>query len=437
MEYAASRPLLTLQSSFIDWENAVILGHPTYPFHRNCVPDKALAPLPPSELHRLTNPTVAILLVPRSDICVYGEIENLLEPLLESFGTSSSAPAGHIYIPYLAEQVPAILEAFPLARVIKSVPDRSRSQSSLRTVTITDYKLDLKFSVAYRIGSQYRQFGRPSVSVGLGWAKILRKIVPENLWLFDELAGVAGDDQKMDYHSSCRLACVLRENSTARADVNDEALIVWAALMEKPYCDDRTYAEILFHLDTKGKKVEWFTSYIKCLMELVLHPLLHYGVALEAHAQNMIARFSRSTGDITGFAYRDMGGVRGHAPTLQKLGLLTESINPTCKDDMAYFLDRLHQTLIQNIGYLLYTLGLEDIDNGTDVWGIVRFVLSDTLDADNNIFGGQVYKHLTEQKMPLNCYLGRRMASSFRSRPTQGAEHLKREVPNHIAGTSA
>ncbi|KAF3928154.1 hypothetical protein AA313_de0204836 [Arthrobotrys entomopaga] len=259
LKYSASQPLLTLQSSFLDWENAVILGHPTYPFHRNCVPDKSLAPLPPSELSRLTNPTISILLIPCSDVCVYGEFENLIKPLLESFGISNSAPADHIIVPYHAEQVPAILEAFPLVRVIKSVPGRARCQSSLRTVTITNYELDLKFSVAYRIGSQYRQFGRPAVSIGLAWAKILHDIVPENLWLFEEIAGVAGDDEKMEYHSSCRLACVLRQKPTARADANDEALIVSAALMEKPCCDGRTYAEILFRLDNREQKVEWFT----------------------------------------------------------------------------------------------------------------------------------------------------------------------------------
>ncbi|KAF3913389.1 hypothetical protein ABW20_dc0107822 [Dactylellina cionopaga] len=436
IKYSATQPLLNLESSFIEWENAIILGHPTYPFHRNWVPDKALSPLPPSEIFRIIDPTISLLLVPRCDVRVYGEFESLTKPLLESFGINCPAPEDQIIVPCHAEQVPGVLEDFPRARIIKSVRGRAKCQSSIRTVTITNYKFDLKFSLGYRIGSVYRQFGGPNIPSNMNRAKLLSQILPENMWVLEDIAGVTGNVEKMDHHSACRLACVVRENLTSKADARGEALIVSAALMEKPYDDCRTYAEILFGLDTKAKKVEWFTSYIKCLLPLALHPQRYYGISLEAHAQNMVARFSRSTGEISGFAIRDMGGVRGHTSTLEKHGLLTDDLGKICIDDMDLILDKTHETLIQNnIGYLLYTLGLEESDNGSDIWEIVRSVLSETLDVENDATGSQIYKHFTKEKMPFKCYLRRRMAASFRE-TVHSAEDISRDIPNHIAERS-
>ena len=51
-------------------------------------------------------------------------------------------------------------------------------------------------------------------------------------------------------------------------------------------------------------------------MAAVVPPLLHNGVAFEAHPQNMLLRLSRSTRTPTGFIMRDLGGLRVHPATL-------------------------------------------------------------------------------------------------------------------------
>ena len=51
-------------------------------------------------------------------------------------------------------------------------------------------------------------------------------------------------------------------------------------------------------------------------MAAVIPPLLHNGVAFEAHPQNTLLRLSRSTLTPTGFVMRDLGGLRVHPATL-------------------------------------------------------------------------------------------------------------------------
>lgn len=45
-----------------------------------------------------------------------------------------------------------------------------------------------------------------------------------------------------------------------------------------------------------------------------------YGLAFEAHAQNVLIRMDRTTGKINGWATRDLGSMRIHMPTFVKSG---------------------------------------------------------------------------------------------------------------------
>lgn len=51
-----------------------------------------------------------------------------------------------------------------------------------------------------------------------------------------------------------------------------------------------------------------------------------YGVAFEAHAQNVLIRMDRSSGSIRGWASRDLGSIKIHTPTLAKSGYVLTSI---------------------------------------------------------------------------------------------------------------
>ncbi|EPS42535.1 hypothetical protein H072_3486 [Dactylellina haptotyla CBS 200.50] len=423
---SASQPLVNLQSSFLDWENAFVTGHPVNPFHRNCVPDKLLAPIGPKDLPRILNPSISIISLPRSDVSIYGEFEALIRPLLKSFGVECSTSDERIIIPYHAEQVPAILTEFPDARVIKTMAGRARAQSSTRTVSIEGYPLDLKFSLAVRIGTVFRQFGNSDALFGVRMSKWLRNIVPDNLWVFEEVASISGNEEKKGFYPARRLACVLRESLISRADERNETLILPAALIDRPYGESRTYAEIVFGLHTKEQKLAWFRTYLEALLPLALHTLRHHGVALETHAQNMVLRVCRSTKRITGFAIRDMGGIRIHRSTLEKEGFPMDGIDEFCSDSLEWIWDRTHYNLIQNnIGYTIYSLGIEKPRDG-NAWEIVRSVLKETLDIDKDPLGRRMYEHLTSNTMALKCFMGRRMAVQFNG----VTKYMSMRVPN-------
>lgn len=55
-------------------------------------------------------------------------------------------------------------------------------------------------------------------------------------------------------------------------------------------------------------------------MEAFFGAVLDYGVAFETHAQNVLARIDRTTGQIKGWAVRDLDSSRVHLPTLAKSG---------------------------------------------------------------------------------------------------------------------
>ena len=90
--------------------------------------------------------------------------------------------------------------------------------------------------------------------------ELLEKFLPDDLWVFREVAAVSGSQK--DFNEARHLACILRDTLESRAQANDEVLIMAMALTQKPYGDSRTYAEILYNLETVVQKKEWFQRYV-------------------------------------------------------------------------------------------------------------------------------------------------------------------------------
>lgn len=153
-------------------------------------------------------------------------------------------------------------------------------------------------------------------------------------------------------------------------------------------------------------------SYIKCLFRLGLDPLLRYGVGCELHAQNTVARICRQSKTIKGFAVRDLAGVKLHGPTLKKQGFNVDVVG-LGTDDLDQVWNRVHHALLQNnVGYMLYALGLEGAEDG---WDIVRSTLSEVLEADEGPIGKEMYRYFTKETMPFKSFLKMRMGASFKS----------------------
>ena len=87
--------------------------------------------------------------------------------------------------------------------------------------------------------------------------------------------------------------------------------------LENPFIFPLTFI-YLFHQKNTQPNAEFCTyRYTRKLFEVTLPALFKYGICLEAHGQNICARFSLSTSELTGFAYRDFGGLKIHMPTLR------------------------------------------------------------------------------------------------------------------------
>jgi siderophore synthetase component len=146
----------------------------------------------------------------------------------------------------------------------------------------------------------------------------------------------------------------------------------------------------------------------------MLHPLVHHGIALEAHAQNTVVRLCTATGKIKGFAIRDFGGVHFHKSTLREQGFPLDweiSGSLTLTDDLISVWHLASHTLLQcHAPSLLYGLRLETHGG----WGVVMEELESVLQG----FGGDVAKELLEyfcvKTVVLKSFLRMLMAGMYR-----------------------
>jgi len=112
----------------------------------------------------------------------------------------------------------------------------------------------------------------------------------------------------------------------------------------------------------------------------VIPPLLHNGVAFEAHPQNTLLRLSRSTLTPTGFVMRDLGGLRVHPATLAASTTDTDTgsgsefaflpghcVVTSTREEAA---KKLYHTLVHN--HLQRLARVLRLHGDGSAWGIVR-----------------------------------------------------------------
>jgi hypothetical protein len=104
--------------------------------------------------------------------------------------------------------------------------------------------------------------------------------------------------------------------------------------------------------------------------------------------------------------------VKLHGPTLKKQGFDVD-VAELCTENLDQVWNRVHHALLQNnVGYMLYALGLEGAEDG---WAIVRSTLSEVLEMGQGSIGKEMYRYFTKDTMPFKCFLKMRMGTSFKS----------------------
>ncbi|KAJ6168175.1 FhuF/siderophore biosynthesis protein [Penicillium chrysogenum] len=304
---------------------------------------------------------------------------------------------------------------FPQARLVSSAPDCCRAQISMRSLSFlpeTNFPHHVKLSLSVQITSGLRIVKPAATVLGPLFGKMLPKLLPSNLWIFEEPGSITGAQDEL--LKAAQISCVIRTLPQQQAENPEQVLIPGAGLIQKPFNEDQTYMEILFGLDDLKKKLDWFKKYTELLLAAFIPPLLRYGIGFENHLQNVVVRVNVTTKEVTGFAARDLEGTRIHYPTFVSRSGYDLSQLPkdssNVSDDIRSPWAKVHHSLIQDhLGPVLHMLGLES----RGAWTIVREGLERVLNPSEGPDARALYEFFMEKTMPIPGFMGMRLIGRY------------------------
>ncbi|KAF9964682.1 hypothetical protein BGZ70_006094 [Mortierella alpina] len=371
------RPEPTLHSTAIEWEQSIIEGQNIHPMHK-CRYTVAPTPRiePETDLHNLT---LRLVSMPADAVVVSGEYLVVMAKLVPA----DMVPIGRVPILVHPLQVPNVVSKFSEATFHPfTVP--ALAQSSLRAVILPGlcgFAFKIPFSI--KLTSSLRTCSPWSTSIGPSLARVLDRIVPKSNVLRIAAEHSTVRSKHSDFDIAKHLACIIRDEFDAALRERNEAVIVCAALTERP--DGHTARIInLCNLDTRESRLEFLRIFVDLAFKAFLVPVIEHGFAFEAHQQNTLVRLRiPSPGDDSpvypiGLIIRDFGGVRFHPDTLFKSTGMRVSLLPGNANeapDLKKVYKRLYHSLIQmHLHPLIRALGLHYSGEG---WRIVRTQLEE------------------------------------------------------------
>ncbi|KAI0058644.1 hypothetical protein BV25DRAFT_1964653 [Artomyces pyxidatus] len=431
--YEHSPPAPSLNSSSVEWEQSIVEGHPTHPMHKT---RHFLPPIPSFNpgTYDLYSPRIRLAAVPRENLKVTGDFEELTKPILDAAAANAQqelvVPENFVVVPVHELQVYHIVEKFPEADVYPgefSVP--AQAQQSIRSVVLPEIlpTTHLKLGVGLKLTSAVRTISPASAYLGPRFsAQVVPALTmdPALLTVAKELASVVHAHPDGEIAKHC--AAIVRESPQNGSEARGERLIVCTSLVESGHAGAEPGVPSVvrvFGLDTEEKRVAWLESFTRVFFLAFLPPMLHNGVAFEAHPQNTVARFALEPPHaLLGFVVRDFGGLRVHPPTLlASTGVALEvapghSIVADTLDDVY---KRMYHTMFYNhLQQLVRVLGLHYSGRG---WEVVRAQLRRVLPAGHAL--ERVWLGEDAKTFPGKCFMRMRMVGAYR-------HHLYAPFPN-------
>ncbi|KAF7976134.1 hypothetical protein HWV62_7429 [Athelia sp. TMB] len=429
-----------LESGYLEWEQGLLDGHATHPvclFRIHiCSPSDisfkmflsrlpfspAIGSLPLSQLRTLT---LHFLQIPSSRLTITGDFTAEIKPLLDAVGIA--APAGHVVLPVHEYQL-KYLASTPLLQEhdIAVLPQTcsARAQASIRTVTPWDPISNsallpgtaIKLPIAIRKTSALRTISPWSTTISHELnAHFPRMRSLQNtqgiLHICREKAGVSL--KCTDFDVAKHIACIVREDATARAVGSaPEGVALAAALTQRNRPDEDAVVVKAWHLDTREKRVAFLEEYTELLFQCFLPPLLE-GFGFDPHGQNCLLHYEVSTGRLLGFSIRDLAGVRIHQPTFEAAtGHRVALIPNNCNDapDLQEVHSKAFHALIQTHLYrLIRALDLHSAKEGYVGWKVVRAAL------DRHLPSGELRRDWLETATAhYKCFLRMRIGGLYR-----------------------
>ncbi|KAF0451179.1 IucC family-domain-containing protein [Gigaspora margarita] len=422
-EYTFKNPqaIPSLHSSSMEWEQSLIEGHPFHPMHklRYCFP-----PLPQilPGTYDFRYPTIRFVEVPRDKTYLRGPFEEKLNRLINVMSKKPICSPNNVIYPVHELQLPNISAKFPYVKILPpEYSIKSSSQASLRSLVVPSIpELVFKVSIGIKTTSALRTISPWSTHGGTEFTKIIDKLyVDKNiLKIAPEIASATVNEQ--DFAIAKHLSCIIREDYNDQTS-GGEKVIICAALIEKDE-NGISFVERVFRLDTEEKRIKFFERYSQLLFAAFLPSALYNGVSLEAHLQNVLARFDPHSEQLVGFVFRDFGALRFHQDTLySSTGIRVNLLKDNVAE--AYDLDEVYTTLYNKLIFchvycLIYALNLHHSGVG---WKIVRKHLSELIPRDHLLWN----LWLENKVFKLKSFLRMRIEGLYRT-------YLYEECPNLI-----
>jgi siderophore synthetase component len=133
----------------------------------------------------------------------------------------------------------------------------------MRTLTLRpelNFRYHLKLSLACQITSALRTITPWTALGGAEVSELLGKLLPPDMWLFEEVAAVTGAQE--DFSDAKHFSCILREDLELRANAQGESLIIASAFSQLPvdgFEEGTAHAQALIPLEG-GERKEWFRT---------------------------------------------------------------------------------------------------------------------------------------------------------------------------------
>ncbi|KAG0342955.1 hypothetical protein BG005_002591 [Podila minutissima] len=366
------QPEPTLNSTAIEWEQSIIEGQGTHPMHKSRY---AVAPTcrvkPDTDMSK---PTLMLVSMPADAVVISGEFLTIMAKILPT----DMVPIGRVPIFVHPLQVPNVVSKFPEA-TLHPFTLSALAQSSLRTVIIPELaNYAFKLPVGITVTSAMRTISPWTTFMGPRLIPILDRIIPKSNVLKYAAEHSSVSARNSNFDTAKHLACIIRDDFGATLCEQNEAVIVCAALTERPNGNVARVIKIC-NLNTPASRVEFLSIFVDLALKAFLVPLIEHGFVFEAHQQNVLVRLPiPQPGDNSpvypsGFIVRDFGGIRVHQETLFKsTGMRVPVLpgNPNEVTDLKEAYARLYHTLIQmHLHRLIRALDLHYSGQG---WLIVR-----------------------------------------------------------------
>ncbi|KDR79022.1 hypothetical protein GALMADRAFT_137986 [Galerina marginata CBS 339.88] len=405
-----------LGSPAIEWEQSLVAGHPTHPMHRARMLPQNIGSLD----YEWYRPFIRFVRVSRRQVDLLGQFERVSKNLANKAANRAGRTLLHgddyIYMPVHELQIPNVVSKFQNVEVLDpaiSLP--ALAQSSIRTVVVPDLPgIALKLAVGVKISSSLRTISHFTANFG---PRFSREIVPFLVMNPDilsvELESSSAIYRTEDPEVAKHFTVVVRDEYQAK---EGEILIVTAALLEMGHANTPPGVSAVQHtfaLDTEEKRAAFLDTYLRIACEAFLPALIKNGVAFEAHAQNVLARFDIVTGNLRGFVIRDLGGLRVHPPTLREsTGVDFQFLPGHCvaTRTLEEIFPKFYHTFVHNhIQRLIRVLGLHYNGRG---WEMLRQHMKAVIPCDHPVWN--VWMNSSSRTVNSKCLMRMRMRDSYR-----------------------